>query len=73
MTSFAPLREFDSSYSCPVCGGDMEVRKVGSVPWAARTAGEQLTFRCGTCGLVRSEWRAIPLMNSPDLSPATRE
>jgi hypothetical protein len=53
---------------CPVCDQDMELRSVETVPWAARTAGEHLIFRCGNCGLLQSEWNAISVP-SPDIAP----
>jgi hypothetical protein len=46
----------------------MELSNVETVPWAARTAGERVVFRCQKCGMTQSEWNTISLP-SPDIAP----
>jgi hypothetical protein len=60
----------DCTRPCPVCDHHLALCKVETAPWAPRTSGERLVFRCANCGVVRSEWRAVPLVVSgPGIVP----
>jgi hypothetical protein len=50
------IATLDCTRPCPICDHHMDLSKVETVPWARRTAGERLVFRCKKCGMVQSEW-----------------
>jgi hypothetical protein len=59
----------DLTRPCPVCDHHMELSTIETVPWAARTVGERLLFRCEKCGMTQTEWNTISLA-SPNITPA---
>jgi hypothetical protein len=70
MTASDQVAALDSTRPCPVCDQHLDLCKVETVPWAPRTSGERLVFRCAKCGVVQTEWNAIPLVVSgPGVAP----
>jgi hypothetical protein len=65
MAAYAQVATPDRTRPCRVCDNHMELTKVETFPWAPRTAGERLMFRCAKCGMVQSEWNAVPMILSP--------
>ncbi len=60
---------FDCVRPCPICDHYLELSAVEVVPWAPRTSGERLVFRCENCGVAQTRWRAIPLVSAPEIVP----
>jgi C4-type Zn-finger protein len=73
MTASAQVAMSDYARPCPVCDQEMELSKVETVPWATRTSGERLVFRCAKCGLLQTEWHTIPVLSSPSPEIAPSE
>jgi hypothetical protein len=67
--SLAPVATFDCTRPCPICHHTMDLSGIETVPWARRTAGERLEFCCTKCGMIQTEWKAIPLLTAPEIAP----
>jgi C4-type Zn-finger protein len=62
------ITTLDFTRPCPVCDHHMDLSTIETVPWATRTAGERVVFRCEKCGVTQAEWNTISLP-SPDIAP----
>jgi hypothetical protein len=60
---------FDCARPCPICDHHLELSAIEMVPWAPRTSGERLVFRCRNCGVAQTQWRAVPLVSAPEIAP----
>jgi hypothetical protein len=70
MTSLDQVATLDCTRPCPVCDQHLELCKVETVPWAPRTSGERLVFRCATCVVEQTEWKAVPrVVSGPGIVP----
>jgi hypothetical protein len=69
----AQIATLDFTRPCPICDHHMDLSEIESVQWAPRTAGERLVFRCEKCGMIQSEWNAIPLVPASDPEIGTSE
>jgi hypothetical protein len=63
------VETFDCVCPCPICDHHLELSAIEMVPWAPRTLGERLVFRCGNCGVAQTQWRAVPLVSAPEIVP----
>jgi len=61
------IATFDCARPCPICDRHLELSAIETVPWAPRTSGERLVFRCGNCGVAQTQWRAVPLVSAIEL------
>jgi hypothetical protein len=69
MTAVAQVATLDIARPCPICDQHLDLSAIETVRWASRTSGERLVFRCANCGVVRTEWNAIPLVDGPEIVP----
>jgi hypothetical protein len=67
--SSAQIATLDCTRPCPICHHTMDLSRIETVPWAWRTAGERLDFCCTNCGMIRTEWTAIPFLAAPETAP----
>ena len=63
------IATLDCTRPCPICDQHLELSAIETVPWAKRTAGQQLVFRCENCGVAQTEWSSIPLVSAPKIVP----
>jgi C4-type Zn-finger protein len=63
------IATLDCTRPCPICDQHLELSAIETVPWARRTAGQQLVFRCENCGVAQTEWSSIPLVSAPEIVP----
>src|SRR5271154_6919315 len=57
------ITTLDFTRPCPVCDHHMELSMIETVPWAARTAGERVVFRCPTASSRHGETSVQPRSN----------
>ena len=69
MTAVAQEAKLDFARPCPICDRHLGLSRVEIVPWGPRTLGERLVFRCAKCGMVRTEWNALPVADGPEIVP----
>jgi hypothetical protein len=67
--SSAQVATLDCTRPCPICHHPMDLSRIETVPWGRRTAGERLDFCCTKCGMIRTEWTAIPFLAAPETAP----
>ena len=70
LLALAPMQDvttLEFTRLCPVCDHHMDLSVIETVPWATRTAGERVVFRCEKCGMTQTEWNTISLV-SPDIA-----
>jgi hypothetical protein len=67
--SSAQVATLDCTRPCPICHHPMDLSRIETVPWGRRTAGERLDFCCAKCGMIRTEWTAIPFLAAPETAP----
>jgi hypothetical protein len=63
------IATFDCTRPCPICDQHLELSAIETVPWAMRTSGERLVFRCRNCSVAQTLWRAVSLVAAPELVP----
>jgi hypothetical protein len=69
MTAVVREAKLDFTRPCPICDRHLDLSSVEMVPWGPRTLGERLVFRCAKCGVVRTEWNALPVVDGPEVVP----
>jgi hypothetical protein len=69
MTTVGRVATLDFARPCPICDRHLDLSSVEMVPWGPRTVGERLVFSCGKCGVARTEWNALPLVDGPEFIP----
>ncbi len=68
--SSAQISTLDCTRPCPICEHHMDLSRIETVPWTWHTVGERFVFCCEKCGMVQTEWNAVPLLPAaPEIVP----